>query len=283
MDEELGAVLDGRIRLLGYAVPPTPWVPGQTADVALFWEALAGGDEELVTFVQLLDREGNLAAAAEMPPTAGIFPASRWQAGDIVRDTQPLTLPAGVGDGTYRLIAGLFRAQDRARLTITQGPGRGRDFIELREVEVRGRPHSFEPPVPSHPLHARFGDTAELVGWDMATSQDAAGVGTLRITLHWKALRDGDRAYKVFVHLYDQEGERVGQHDGVPAAGAFPTAGWVAGEYLRDEHSVLLPAGLSAVRHGVIWVGLYGEDGGRLPAFDADGTPLGDHLEIRLP
>ncbi len=277
---QVRADLGGAVRLIAYDLPPAPWKPGDTVEILLFWQCLNAPGEELVTFVQLLDREGRLMAAAEMPPTAGFFPTSRWQAGDIIRDRQELTLPAALPDGTYQLIAGLFRASDRARLPVTAGLGRGRDYVPLGRVGVVGRPHSFTPPQAAQPMNVRFGDLAELVGYDWRI-QPSAGGPYLALTLYWHALRDGDRRYKVFVHAFDDQGVMVGQHDGVPGAGQFPTSGWVAGEYIADEHPVLLPAGFATDHLGKLWVGLY-DDTGRLPAFTSDGRPLGDHVEITL-
>lgn len=276
----LQADLGESVRLIAYDLPPAPWMPGDTVPVTLYWQCRAAPGEELVTFVQLLDRAGRLSAAAEMPPTAGFFPTARWQAGDIIRDQQELTLPAALPDGTYQLIAGLFRASDRSRLPVVRGPGRGGDYIPLAKVEVKGRPHSFTPPQPVHSLGMRFGDLAELVGYDWRVEQ-AAGGQYLMLTLYWKALRDGDRPYKVFVHAFDERGVLAGQHDSAPGVGQFPTSSWVAGEYIADVHPVLLSAGFPADRLRKLWVGLY-DNAGRLPAFSPDGQPLGDYVEIVL-
>lgn len=273
-DVELGEM----VRLAAYDLPPTPWKPGDTVEITLFWECRRAPGEELVTFVQLLDKDGRLMAAAEMPPTAGFFPTTRWQSGDIVLDRQALILPAALPDGAYQLIAGLFRASDKARLSIARGPGRGRDYIPLARVAVRGRPHSFVPPQPAHTAGVRFGDVAELVGYDWRVEQ-RAGQTYLVVTLYWKSLRDGDRPYKVFVHAFDDQGALAGQHDSAPGAGQFPTSGWVTGEYIADMHPVLLPTGVSVDRLHKLWVGMY-DSTGRLPAFTAAGQPLGDYLEI---
>lgn len=275
-DVELGGIA----RLVAYDLPPAPWKPGDTVQISLFWECRRAPGEELVSFVQLLDKDGRLMAAAEMPPTAGFFPTTRWQSGDIVLDRQELVLPAALPDGAYRLIVGLFRASDKARLSIVRGPGRGQDYILLGRAAVRGRPHSFAPPQPAHTAGVRFGDLAELVGYDWRAEQ-SAGQTYLVVTLYWRALRDGGRPYKVFVHAFDDQGVLAGQHDSVPGAGQFPTSGWVMGEYIADVHPVLLPANVSAERLHTLWIGLY-DSTGRLPAFTAAGQPLGDYLEISL-
>jgi hypothetical protein len=57
----------------------------------------------------------------------------------------------------------------------------------------------------------------------------------------------------------------------------LPTTAWSPGEYLTDEVSLSVPTGEHLLR-----VGLYRDDasGARLPAFDAQGTSLGDHVRL---
>ena len=43
--------------------------------------------------------------------------------------------------------------------------------------------------------------------------------------------------YTVFVHMLDEDGQRVTQHDAWPQAGNFPTSLWVAGEYVADDYA----------------------------------------------
>jgi len=56
-----------------------------------------------------------------------------WQPGELVADRHSLGLPAGLAAGRYRMIAGLYRATDRNRLTTAAG----RDYAVIQEIEVR--------------------------------------------------------------------------------------------------------------------------------------------------
>ena len=179
---ELPVEFDHQLRLLGYNLPDRPYQPGEELPLALYWRCLEAGEEELVTFVQLLDGDGVLVAATEMPPTDGFFPASRWQPGDVVRDRQALRLPASLPDGDYRLIAGLFRQADGGRLTVTAGARQPKDHAILGHVSVQGREHDMTPPSPTYPLQERFGDVALLVGYDADVVQNQ-----MILTLYWQA------------------------------------------------------------------------------------------------
>jgi hypothetical protein len=56
------------------------------------------------------------------------------------------------------------------------------------------------------------------------------------VTLAWRALGPSDGPLVAFVHLVSADGRLIAQHDGAPAAGARPTTGWLAGEYITDPH-----------------------------------------------
>lgn len=98
-------------------------------------------------------------------------------------------------------------------------------------------------PVPSNPFYARFGDVAELLGYDLTTTTLSPGQ-SVGVTLYWRALPGaGSLNYWVFVHLLPPDISRIlGQHDGAPVEGTHPTTGWTAGEVVVDFHSVPLVA-----------------------------------------
>ncbi len=89
--------------------------------------------------VQLLDRDGQVAASLEQEPLAGRYPTTQWQPGELVRDRHALPLPDDLAPGTYKLIVGLYRAADGQRLTTASGPfGLAQaDHVVVREIEVR--------------------------------------------------------------------------------------------------------------------------------------------------
>jgi hypothetical protein len=98
-------------------------------------------------------------------------------------------------------------------------------------------------PVPSNPFYARFGDVAELLGYDLTTTTLSPGQ-SVGVTFYWRALPGaGNLNYQVFVHLLPPDISRIlGQHDGTPVEGTRPTTTWTAGEVLVDFHSVPLVA-----------------------------------------
>ena len=268
--------LDDGLRFLGYSTDDAPLTPGDLRKVSLFWQTTGQSATDYVAFVQVLGRDGAPVALWEAPPGAA-YPTSQWAAGTLMRTQASFRVPASVPDGRYRLIAGLFRASDKALLRTAAGA----DSLSLGTVTVRGRPHEMNTPQPQHPADATFGAAARLVGYDLAATEAQPG-GTLALTLHWQALAAPDRAYTVFVHLVDTAGAVWGYGDAEPGSGAFPTPGWLAGEYLADGHTLTVAADAAAGMYQIA-VGFYDPASGeRLRTADgADQVVLNTSITIR--
>jgi hypothetical protein len=264
------------VRSLGYSTDDQPAALGDLRKVSLFWQATAQPANDYTAFVQVIGKDGSPVALWEAPPGAG-YPTSRWAEGTLMRTQAGLRIPASVPDGRYRLIAGLFRSGDKAVLRTATGA----DHLDLGEVTVRGRPHDLTVPQPQHPADATFGSVARLVGYDLASAEARPG-GALDLTLHWQALASTDRPYTVFVHLLDEAGAVSGYGDSEPGGGAYPTTGWLSGEFLGDRHTVTLAPDAPAGTYRLA-VGLYDPvTGERLKMPDgADQVVLETPVEIK--
>jgi hypothetical protein len=98
---------------------------------------------------------------------------------------------------------------------------------------------------------------------------------TLYVELQWETLQTVETDYKFFIHLLDDDGTLVAQHDGIPGDWTHPTSAWGAGEWFHDKVPVDLrdaPAGTYRLA-----IGWYAPDSGqRLAGIDASGDPLPD-------
>ncbi len=116
---------------------------------------------------------------------------------------------------------------------------------------------------------AVFGDTLQLLGYEAA----ACGAGRpLDLLTFWRVSQATDHDLKLFVHLLDETGNLVAQHDGLDVR----LAGLQPGDEFAQLHTLTLPPGTYALRLGV-----YQTDSlVRLPVL-AGGTP-NDHVAFTL-
>lgn len=105
---------------------------------------------------------------------------------------------------------------------------------------------------------ARWGDLA-LEDARIAPRIGAGGV--IPVALTWRAAAPIPADYKVFAHALDAQGNLVAQHDAAPLNDLRPTFTLPAGELVRDNHGLALPAGYQGSLRVVI--GLYDPATGR--------------------
>jgi 4-amino-4-deoxy-L-arabinose transferase-like glycosyltransferase len=126
---------------------------------------------------------------------------------------------------------------------------------------------------------ARFDDQIALIDYEIET-----GSQEWLIRLEWQALATLTEDYTAFVHLRRDE-HLLGQHDGEPAWGHYPTGVWRSGDVIVDVHALSLPEEMSSETMDglVLTVGMY-----RWPAIDhltaasPSGEPLGNELVLPI-
>lgn len=272
------------VRFLGYALPSGPVETGWPLEVTLFWQGLREVGRPAVVFLQGLDAAGQVRFAEEVQPARGRYPTDRWEKGTLCLDPHRLTVPADLPPGTYRLIAGFLDPATRERWRVGAGAGRGRDFLDLGTVQVRGRPHAFEPPAPQRLATALFGGAIRLVGYDLDASEARPG-GTVRLSLHWQAVRTPPEGWVTFVHLVDATGHILAQDDGIPGGGTLPTTSWLPGEFVSERHVLSLPAEAAPGTYRLL-VGWYRPETGTRVPVEGAGTVEGQAwvlAEVSLP
>jgi len=107
------AIRGAELQVLGCSFGPlgsafegaASYSPGQAVELVLFWKALdTPGDVQ--TTLRLVDSTGQVRWEQRRLPVDGRYPAREWQAGEVVRDSVHLRLPAGLKPGRYRFLLG---------------------------------------------------------------------------------------------------------------------------------------------------------------------------------
>lgn len=129
------------------------------------------------------------------------------------------------------------------------------------------------------PAGFRFGNTAELLGFSVEPPVLKAGEAAT-VKLYWRPLQASDDYATVFVHLLDDQGQLVAQHDAQPVNNAYPVSVWQPGTIVVDEHTFDLPVGLAGDRFSLA-VGLYDPDTlERWPVLGPDNAPIGEERAL---
>jgi hypothetical protein len=132
----LEANLGDRFRLLGYNIE-SGFRPGDAIHLTLFWQALAGVDEDYAVFTHLMDDQGKLWGQKDNQPVDGFYPTTQWVSGQFVRDQYDLLISPDAPPGQYRIEVGMYLADSGERLAVLDENGLAvDDKIVLPALEV---------------------------------------------------------------------------------------------------------------------------------------------------
>jgi hypothetical protein len=118
----------------------------------------------------------------------------------------------------------------------------------------------------------RWNGLITLEGYALYPQSMAAG-DIAQVTLYWRTDEKLTERYKVFIHLVDEQGQLVAQHDSEPGGGLILTTSWQPGQTVVDNHGLLVPIDTPAGHYAVL-AGLYplGDPANRLQAQTTTGT-----------
>lgn len=271
MDAHADVAFAQHVRFIGYDLEDKSASPGSDMPLTLYFQLLQAGGQTL---------NGQVALAAPWwqfwNPTRAAAPftldLANREAGDIVETRVNLRVPGDVSAGAYTLQLALDNLRPEALLSGSA--------LVFADVRIDSLARSTDLPPISHPYAARFADSIELLGYDLAAPQPLKPHDQVRLTLYWRALKPMSTSYTVFTHLINRENKIYGQRDKLPLDGARQTTSWSPGEIFTDNYEFEVadaaPSGAYQIE-----IGLYnGADFVRLPAFDAGGSPAGDRILI---
>jgi hypothetical protein len=137
-----------------------------------------------------------------------------------------------------------------------------------------------------HPARINFEDKIALLGYDLGGEPATQG-DRIHIRLYWQALEPVGGDYSAFVHLdalpdLTTRAQSDNVHPGDARAQIdVPVRNWTPESYVRDEHTVAIPAGALPVGYA-LRVGLYDRDGQRLSVLDETGQVVDDAAFLQV-
>jgi hypothetical protein len=143
--EELGiqrpatARFDNGIVLLGSTAERDSLPPGDFYRLALFWKAETALDDSYSVAIRLLNSEGEEVLLQTGEPSAGRYPTTVWEEGEIVRDNHALRIPRNFSKGDYVVQIALLDSTERlVPLAPAAGPTVEDGWLELSSVSTGG-------------------------------------------------------------------------------------------------------------------------------------------------
>ncbi len=250
------------LALLAASVDRQEIAPGQSLLVALKWQSVQG-DSPLVEPRVALVQGNDVLVESVSAPALGRYPTNLWQSGEVVVEHRFLPIPA--------------EAEGSAQLVVEVGD----EQTAVTNITITATARQFSQPPVDISMNQALGDSAVLVGYSLPQTELASDEA-LMVNLVWQAADvPFGSSYTVFVHLVDEAGNLIGQHDGLPVNGSRPTIGWLPGEYLVDAHEVRLRDTSFSGRAKLV-IGLYDAVSGmRLLAENGrDAIPLPTEIVI---
>ena len=245
---------------------------GEPLYVTLTWVGSPGYDvQALRTRLQLVEIATDMVWA-QAGARLGAYGTDLPDADGRLTGGYQLDLPDDLPQGAYRLTVQLEEPSGRFVPVVGQAETALPLAIVERPPDVSRVPLGMD-----HTVSYTFGlpEAAHAIVLSGYDAPDRVAPGdTLRVALLWSATRPIADSYTVFVHLLAEDGSLVAQDDGVPVFGFYPTDTWVPGDYVRDQHLLELPAGMTRGDYALS-VGLYLPAGGdRLAVVDDGGNAL---------
>jgi len=198
--------------------------------VPIQWEI--GGTPDGTDLSLVLESQSN-SYSLPAPIGPSWYPLQDWSTDRTVRDLSHFRLPGIIASGLYK-----------ASVKVQDNPSRNSIRVEIGNVEVEDRSHSFAIPQNGQAMDCTWQGGIRLVRLDMPANP-RAGEG-LNLSLIWKADGPAKRDWKVFLHLVDPDGTIRAQRDAYPLEGSASTLSWQTAEVLTDDQTISLPSDLPA-------------------------------------
>jgi hypothetical protein len=258
------------IELVGYDSVGSKWSRGEPLRAKLYWRTLREKSEPLEVVLRLLGKDDREVVIVR----GDLFQGKGWSDGIFSTDWT-IPAPADAAPGAYRLEVNVIQARYAYRIPVMTWANEKIEPVTLGPFKMSIQAPSANELQSARSVNVRLGDSIVLLGYVPSTNDIRAG-DALLLTFFWQSLVKPSRDYTVFVHLLDTDGKLRAQLDVQPRGGTYPTSLWDAGEILRDDYSLNLPADLAPGLYR-LEIGLYEYPSlTRLTAMDANGQALGD-------
>jgi hypothetical protein len=239
-------------------------------EFTLYWQCLNPIAADYSVFAIVYGRQLQEVGKRDAYPYHGLFTTRHCQPGQIFADPYKIPINAAEADRPTVLRAQIGVKDWKTGVELMPSAN---DAALPAVMLMAGKLPNAAQPERDYLRNYRVGDSITL----LAASIERGDSGPY-LSSTWQAKTAPPEAYIVFVHIRDANGQLVGQADGPPLGGDYPTDWWSPGETIVDTRPLSLPPEADRVT-----IGLYRlSDQTRLPVVDNAGQRV-PNGEIVLP
>ncbi|UCG23139.1 MAG: glycosyltransferase family 39 protein [Chloroflexota bacterium] len=126
---------ENELELVGFTMDERRLVPGESAELSLYWRSLSEVDVDYTMFVQIVDEDTTRWASQDLT-----LPTSEWSKGEIQEVSLAMDVSSEAPAGVFPLIVGLYtRSEDGEIVRLQTITAEGRlteDFFSLTDVRI---------------------------------------------------------------------------------------------------------------------------------------------------
>jgi hypothetical protein len=128
-----------QIKLLGYTLEAEEIKPGDSVQLALYWQGLADMETSYTVFTHLIDQDGRIMGQKDNRPVSGLYPTTEWTPGEKIVDRYEIATAPEIPPGEYSIEIGLYELDSGERLPVLDVMGLPQDSRAiLGKVRVVG-------------------------------------------------------------------------------------------------------------------------------------------------
>jgi uncharacterized membrane protein len=226
-----------KVKLLGYDSPnPTPADEG--ASFNMYWQLLDTFADDYQVALRVRDTAGNLWGKQDRRPAGYNYPTTRWKKGENLFGAYTVPLLAGAPAGDYFVEVTFYTASDPSGLDVLAPNGApiGKT-VKVGPIPVlpATKPADYTALNIQNSISQPIGPFT-LLGYQLGRDKASAGE-TIPLTLFWRADSKPDKDYTFRVQFGNVTS------DTFPLANLqSPTSAWRAGEIVRGQYAIVIPA-----------------------------------------
>ncbi len=240
-----------RLEFLGYTLGLTRTVQGgDTIHLIVGWQGNGTSLEPYDVQMHFVDSRGHGWSQGMRGPGDEVCPSTEWSPSRQVGDRFTFRLPPTMPAGEYQVTLQLREKKSQQYLDAVDSTGKDiGDTLLVTNVHVEKNKASFT----ASQLQSQqqleqpfFADMQEIRLLGYVPPQQTISPGDrFELGLYWRAREKPRGDYSVSVQLRDATGGVALEQNDRPAAGAYPTTQWDAGEVLLDWHDLAIPPSLA--------------------------------------